>query len=118
MSIVADVEWVELLAATALVKGEGLLLVSADQLGVAVAPLPPASTRYTTSPPPVAGLTTIVTSSVLESVPSLPVRRRTYVPATENEAEVSTRFALPNVTVPGPLNLVQVVVSVLPVGSP
>ena len=71
-----------------------------------------------TGVPPPAGLTVIVTSSVLESVPSLPVRRRTYVPATEKLADVLSALALPNVTVPGPENLVQVVVSEPPGGRP
>ena len=40
------------------------------------------------------------------------------MPADEKLAVVSTALALPKVTVPGPLNLVQVWVTVLPEGRP
>jgi hypothetical protein len=120
MSMTFDVECVLLPAATAFVKGDGALLVSADQPGVPARALPPTSTRCTTAPaPPVdAGFTVIVTSSLVESVPSVAVRRRTYVPAIEKLAVVPSTLALPNVTVPGPLNLDHVVVRVLPAGNP
>jgi hypothetical protein len=73
-------------------------------------PLPP-------PPPPLLPLTVlllltvIVTSSLDEIWLSLAVRRKTYVPATENEAVVLGAEALPKVTVPGPLTIVQVVVT-------
>ena len=41
----------------------------------------------------------------------------TYVPGVENVAVVDAAFALANVTVPGPLVLVQITVAVLPVGT-
>jgi hypothetical protein len=55
--------------------------------------------------------TVIVTSSLLLSELSFAVRRNTYVSLCEKVAVVSTAFALPNVTVPSPLTLVQVVVT-------
>jgi len=42
----------------------------------------------------------------------------TYEPGVENVAIVDAAFALANVTVPGPLVLVQITVAVLPVGTP
>src|SRR5512132_4587350 len=58
------------------------------------------------------GMTVIVTSSLALSALSLAVKRRTYVPETEKLAVVSTALALPKVTVPGPLTLLHVVVTV------
>jgi hypothetical protein len=55
--------------------------------------------------------TVIVTSSLLLSKLSFAVRRNTYVPLCEKVAVVSTAFALPNVTLPSPLTMVQVVVT-------
>ena len=49
---------------------------------------------------------------VLESALSLAVNRSTYTPAAENVAVVTGLLALPNVTVPGPLSLLHVRVSV------
>ena len=46
-----------------------------------------------------------------DNSPSYAVKRKVYVPKSENVAVVSTAFALPNVTVPGPLTLVHVVVN-------
>ena len=57
-------------------------------------------------------LTVIVTSAKLVAMPSLAVNRNTYVPATENEAVVFRAVASPKVTVPGPLNMLQAVVTV------
>src|SRR5437867_9072447 len=50
--------------------------------------------------------------ALVEAAPSLAVSRKTYVPLAENVAVVSTKLALPNVTVPGPLTFVHVVVGV------
>src|SRR6185436_15384047 len=50
-------------------------------------------------------------SSCPVSCPSLAVRRRTYDPAAEKLAVVLSVAALPKVTVPGPLTLLQVKVS-------
>ena len=55
---------------------------------------------------------------MLDSTPSLPVSRSTYVPACENVAVRAEGSASPNVTVPGPLNLLHVVVSGPPGGQP
>src|SRR2546426_11205974 len=55
--------------------------------------------------------------SFVEAAPSVAVSRRTYVPPAENDAVVFVTLALPNVTVPGPLNFDHVVVSV-PLGNP
>jgi hypothetical protein len=63
------------------------------------------------------GLTVTVTVSLAESAPSFAVRRSEYVPLVENDAVVSIADALPNVTVPGPLTIDHVVVSV-PAGNP
>jgi hypothetical protein len=57
-------------------------------------------------------LTVIVTSSVDERTLSLAVSLKTYVPSIEKLAEVLSALASPNVTVPGPLTLDQVVVTV------
>ena len=62
-------------------------------------------------------MTTIVTSEVEDSAVSLAVSRNTYVPDVENVADVFSAFAFANVTVPGPLNLDQVVMRV-PFGKP
>ena len=59
-------------------------------------------------------MTVIVSSSLVDNRLSLAVRRRTYVPATEKLAVVLRADALPNVTVPGPLTLLHVVVSPAP----
>jgi hypothetical protein len=64
------------------------------------------------------GLTVTVTSSLEESVPSLAVRRRTYVPAVVNEAVVSIAEALAKLTLPGPLVRVQALVRVPGTGKP
>ena len=63
-------------------------------------------------------LTVIVMSALLESALSLAVSRSTYVPAAEKLAVVMSVLTLPNVTVPGPLTLDQVVVTALPAGKP
>src|SRR4051812_48573399 len=55
-------------------------------------------------------LTVMVTSLVAESALSSAMRRRTYVPADEKLAVVASEAVLPNVTVPGPLNLLHCVV--------
>ena len=60
----------------------------------------------------------MVTSDELESAVSEAVSRSTYDPDMENAAVVFLELTLPNVTVPGPLTLDQVVVIVLPVGKP
>ncbi len=54
---------------------------------------------------------------MLDETPSLAVNRKVYAPPNENVAVVFVTFALPNVTVPGPLNFDHEVVSV-PLGSP
>ena len=64
------------------------------------------------------GWTITVRSSLVEYSPSLAVKRNTYVPVEERFAVVEVRLALPNVIVPGPLTLVQVVVSAGGVGKP
>src|SRR2546425_10796 len=63
-------------------------------------------------------LTLIVMSSLLLKAPSPAVNRSTYVPVAPNRAEVTVTCALANVTEPGPLNVVQVEVRLLPMGSP
>src|SRR5438132_4480738 len=63
------------------------------------------------------GLTVIVTSALVDSAVSLAVSRKTYVPEVENVAKVLGALAFANVTVPGPLNLDQVVMRV-PFGKP
>src|SRR3954468_21042559 len=62
--------------------------------------------------------TIIVTSSLLLSSPSFAVRRNTYVPLAEKLAVVESADVLPKVTVPGPLNLLHVVVKLRPAGRP
>jgi hypothetical protein len=57
-------------------------------------------------------LTVIVTSSVVDRALSFAVSLSTYVPSIEKLAVVFNAFALPNVTVPGPLTFDQVVVSI------
>ena len=56
-----------------------------------------------------AGLTVTVRSSDALNAPSSPVSLSTYVPAALKSAVVLSAFALPNVTVPGPLTFVQAV---------
>src|SRR5687768_2363437 len=68
--------------------------------------------------PVVVALTVTATSSEALREPSLAVRRSTYEPAAEKLAAVSTAAALPNVTVPGPVILLQAVVIAEPVGRP
>ena len=63
-------------------------------------------------------MTVIVMSAELESTLSVAVSRSTYVPAAEKLAVVMSALTLPNVTVPGPLTLDQVVVTALPAGKP
>src|SRR5262245_50679497 len=58
------------------------------------------------------GSTVICTESVAESAPSLAVSRRRYVPAIENEAVVVSALAVPKLTVPGPLPLLQATVNI------
>jgi hypothetical protein len=53
----------------------------------------------------------IVTSSLPDRALSLAVSLSTYAPAAEKETVVLTELALPNVTVPGPLTILQVVVT-------
>ena len=65
-----------------------------------------------------AGLTVIVTSMLLETALSDAVSRKTYEPNVEKLAVVLKAFALANVTVPGPLTFVHVVVNTLPAGKP
>jgi hypothetical protein len=65
-----------------------------------------------------AAFTVMTTSSEAESRLSLAVSRNVYVPAIENVAVVLRDVAFPNVTVPGPLTVLQDLVSVLPVGNP
>ena len=60
----------------------------------------------------------MMTSSEDDSAPSLPVSRRTYVPAVDITAEALSELALTKTTVPGPLTFVQLTEIVLPVGSP
>src|SRR5688500_151436 len=64
------------------------------------------------------GLTMIWTSSNDESCPSLAVRRRTYVPAAKKLAVVEGEDASTNVTFPGPLNLLHVLVRLGGLGWP
>src|SRR6266850_590970 len=76
----------------------------------------PASTEGGVPPPD--ELTVTATSSLEDAAPSVAVNRSTYDPAAEKLAVVVCALTLPNVTVPGPLTLDQVVVSVLPAGKP
>src|SRR5437763_9294012 len=56
-------------------------------------------------------LTITCAVSLADSAPSLPASCSTYVPAVENVAVVTLALAFANVTVPGPLTFVQVVVT-------
>ena len=60
----------------------------------------------------------IVTSSLALSWPSPAVRRSTYVPAVVKDAPESAAFELVNVTLPGPLTVVQLADTLLPAGKP
>jgi hypothetical protein len=60
----------------------------------------------------------MMTSSEADNALSVAESRNVYVPAIENDAVVLRAAAFPNVTVPGPLTLLQDLVSVLPVGRP
>ena len=60
----------------------------------------------------------MTTSSEADNALSLAERRKVYTPADENAAVELRAAALPNVTVPGPLTVLQDLVSVLPVGQP
>ena len=64
------------------------------------------------------GFTVIVASSKLVNCESLAVSRKTYVPAWLNATVVAAELGLPNVAVPGPLTLLQAIVSVPPTGRP
>src|SRR5262245_34750004 len=65
------------------------------------------------------GSTVICTWSNVVSAPSLAVSLSTYVPAVEKMARVSTSATFSNVTVPGPLTLLHVVLtSAGGIGSP
>jgi hypothetical protein len=64
------------------------------------------------------GLTVTTTSSLALSAVSLAESLKVYEPAAENAAVVDALEPDPNVTVPGPLTLVQVTVMVLPLGNP
>jgi hypothetical protein len=55
-----------------------------------------------------------VTSSLALRAESLALSRKTYVPGAPNDAVVEAAAALANVTVPGPLILLQVEVRVDP----
>ena len=63
-------------------------------------------------------MTVIMTSLLLESVPSEAVKRSTWGPAAEKVAVVPGALTLAKMTVPGPLILDQLVVKVLPAGKP
>jgi hypothetical protein len=65
-----------------------------------------------------AGLTKTTMSSDVDNKLSLTVRRKVYDPLMANDAVVFNDDALPNVTVPGPLILLHVLVKVLPDGRP
>ena len=60
----------------------------------------------------------MTTSSEDDSAPSLPVSRRTYVPAVDITADAFNELALTKTTVPGPLTFIQLTEIVLPVGRP
>src|SRR5207237_2987404 len=77
---------------------------------VTYALVPPKSIALLTG---AAAVTVTLIVSLLASSPSLAVSISTYVPAVPNVAVVTVSFACANVTVPGPLTLLQVVV-----GSP
>jgi len=57
-------------------------------------------------------------SSEAVNTESLPVSLRTYAPATLKAAVVEAEAALPNVTVPGPLTLLEAAVTGPPMGNP
>ncbi len=59
-----------------------------------------------------AGLTVMVTSLLLDRIPSDAVNRNAYVPEVEKLAVVLRALMLTKVTVPGPLNFDHVVVNV------
>src|SRR5437879_5807181 len=84
----------------------------ADMLIICAAPALTTGAAFT-----VEELTVIVTSEVADSVPSLAVSRKVYVPAAESVAVVPSAFAFPNVTVPGPLTCDHDVCRI-PVGKP
>ena len=63
-------------------------------------------------------VTTIVTSLLANKRPSLAVSRSTYVPAAEKLAVVLSALTFPKITVPGPLNIDHITVSLLPAGRP
>jgi hypothetical protein len=65
-----------------------------------------------------AEFTVTETSEVLDSAPSLAVRRSVYVPGNVNEAVVLRELLFTNATVPGPLTLLQATLRVLPPGKP
>ena len=65
-----------------------------------------------------AGFTVIVTFAVVVSCVSVADSCKTYAPAWLNVAVVARLAAFANVTVPGPLTLLHVVVNVLPAGNP
>src|SRR2546425_469505 len=58
-------------------------------------------------------VTVIVVVSLMLNWPSLATSVSTYVPAAENVAVVAAELGLANVTVPGPLDLLQVIVRAL-----
>src|SRR5262249_37852995 len=62
--------------------------------------------------------TLIFTSELEVSSESLAVRRSTYAPVASNDAVVTGAFGFANVTMPGPLTLVQTLVRLPPTGSP
>ena len=62
-------------------------------------------------------MTVITTSSVVDRTESDAVKRSTYVPAAEIDADVDNEDASPNVTVPGPDTFDHAVVNV-PAGNP
>src|SRR3989442_939322 len=61
-----------------------------------------------------AEFTVAVISLVLDTAPSVAVRRKTYVPAAEKLAVVVREAGLPKLTVPGPLILLHETARVLP----
>ena len=60
----------------------------------------------------------IVTSSLVSSCVSLAVKRKTYSPGTLKRTMVVKAFGLSKDNAPGPLTLLQVVVTMLPCGRP
>jgi hypothetical protein len=65
-----------------------------------------------------AAFTVMVTLELEVKPTAVAVNVSTYVPGVENVVVVDAAFALANVTVPGPLVLVQITVAALPVGTP